>query len=105
LVKVTLVTAELAEDSPLAGDHEYENPVVPEVPMLADCPEQKLTSGPALAVGCGAEVTTTVSDVVHPLSVVVTTYVAVVAVVPLLVNVTVGLEMVVLFNPVAGDHE
>ena len=73
--------------------------------MEIDCPEQIDTSGPASAVGCGAEVTTTVSVEVQPLRVAVNMYVAVDVVVPLLVNVTVGFEMVVLFNPVAGDQE
>ena len=79
--------------------------MVPAVPMAMDWPEQMNTSGPAFAVGCGAEVTTTVSEVTQPLRVVVTMYVAVVGVVPVLLSVSVGLEMVVLFKLVPGDHE
>jgi hypothetical protein len=61
------------EVNPLGDDvHEYVLPVTADAPIEVDAPLQIVLSEPALAVGNGFTVITTVSLFIHPVDVLVT---------------------------------
>jgi hypothetical protein len=61
------------EVNPLGKEvHEYVFPVTAVAPMEVDVPLQIVLSNPALAVGNGLTVITTVSLLIHPVEVLVT---------------------------------
>ena len=79
---VAVGCATVVEESPVEGDQAYVNPDTAEAPKVADVLLQSMVaSDPALAVGVAVlTVTSTVSELEHPLAGFVTTRVYVVVV-------------------------
>jgi hypothetical protein len=91
----------VVELNPVGGVHWYVTPAVEElVPITTALPAQTDLSTPAVALGKGLTVTTTVSFLVQPPSV----FVAVTIYVVVTVGVAVGLAAVAELNAVVGDH-